>query len=54
LVFGLLGLKIFISSSAGIFPAQAIFSQTAQIPASRVEEKFQSLGVDSFFYNKGL
>jgi tricarboxylate carrier len=38
----------------GIFPAQALFTQEASIPSSRLEERFKNKGVDQFFYNKGL
>ena len=38
----------------GVYPAQAVFSQKATIPAARLEPEFQGLGVEEFVYNKGL
>ena len=42
----------------GVYPAQAVFTQEASIPASRVEAEFRDAakhGVQTeYFYNKGL
>jgi hypothetical protein len=44
----------------GIYPAQAIFPQTAEIPVERAEPRFANLRdadgapITRFFYNKGL
>lgn len=45
---------------AGIYPAQALYTQTAAIPAERLEAEFQGLTdkkgdpITEFYYNKGL
>eukprot|EP01062_Namystynia_karyoxenos_P022419 TRINITY_DN18598_c0_g1_i1.p1 TRINITY_DN18598_c0_g1~~TRINITY_DN18598_c0_g1_i1.p1 ORF type:complete len:354 (+),score=97.13 TRINITY_DN18598_c0_g1_i1:94-1062(+) len=38
----------------GIYPAQAMFTQQALIPASRLEPEFQGKGIECYVYNKGL
>eukprot|EP00301_Raphidiophrys_heterophryoidea_P016088 c252_g1_i1.p1 GENE.c252_g1_i1~~c252_g1_i1.p1 ORF type:complete len:329 (+),score=79.50 c252_g1_i1:64-1050(+) len=44
----------------GVYPAQAVFSQTASVPAARLEPRFQNIRnakgepINTFFYNKGL
>jgi hypothetical protein len=44
----------------GLYPAQAVFSQNAAIPASRLEPEFQGLKasdgttISQFTFNKGL
>ena len=38
----------------GIYPAQAVFTQEAEISVDKVEPEFQSTGVKTFYYNKGL
>jgi hypothetical protein len=44
----------------GLYPAQAVFSQNALIPASRLEPQFQGLNasdgspITHFTFNKGL
>eukprot|EP00466_Bigelowiella_natans_P019296 jgi/Bigna1/127945/aug1.5_g2653 len=40
--------------SLGVYPAQAVFTQKAEISAAKLEPEFRTLGIEKFYFNKGL